>query len=163
MAKAGLTWLWALAVSVLCALGALSTRALADSSSGKALPPSEAQVRFQQGLKLAANNQSEAAIKVFSQLTADYPLLPQPYVQLAALYVKQGKLPRALSELHTALEHKLDDGTLQESLGDLYVQLAKQSYRDAMDAVSPGPGATDKYAALEKLNSSAVSHGTVKP
>jgi len=120
-------------------------------------------VRFHQGLKLAASNQSEAAIKVFSQLTVDYPLLSQPYLQLAALYVKQGKLPRAVSELRTALDHKLDDGTLQESLGDLYVELAKQSYRGAMDATNPGPGATNKYAALEKLNSAALSKGTVQP
>jgi|HubBroStandDraft_1064217.scaffolds.fasta_scaffold669252_2 tetratricopeptide (TPR) repeat protein len=163
MAKAGSTWHCALGVSVLCALALSSALALANSAGGKALPPSEAQVRFQQGLKLSASNQSDAAIKVFSQLTVDYPLLLQPYLQLAALYVRQGKLPRAASELRTALEHQLDDGTLQESLGDLYIELAKQSYRGAMDAANPGPGAADKYATLQKLNGSTASKGTVRP
>jgi tetratricopeptide (TPR) repeat protein len=163
MAKTGSKWGSALRASVLCSLGLGSTLGLADSESGNVLPPSEAQVRFQQGLKLAAANQSEAAIKVFSQLTVDYPLLSQPYLQLAALYVRQGQLPRAVTELRSALDHKLDDGRLQESLGDLYVELAKQSYRAAMDATNPGPAATGKYAALEKLNSPALSKGTVQP
>ncbi|HWW21219.1 MAG TPA: hypothetical protein VNZ06_10470 [Steroidobacteraceae bacterium] len=163
MAKAGSTWLPALCAGVLCALWISAQPALADGSSGKTLPHSEAEVRFQQGLKLAAANQSDAAVKVFSQLTLDYPLLPQPYVQLAALYARQGKLPRAVDALRVALEHRLDDGTLQEALGDLYLELAKQSYRGAIDAANPGPNAPDKYAALQKLNSPAVIRATATP
>jgi tetratricopeptide (TPR) repeat protein len=163
MAKIGSRWLALLCAALWCASGLAAQPALADSAGGKTLPDSEAEVRFQQGLRLAAANQSDAAIKVFSQLTADYPLLPEPYVQLAALYVKQGKLPQAVVELRTALDHRLDDGTLQEKLGDLYLELARQAYRTAMDAANPAPGAPDKYAALQQLGSQATGKGTVQP
>jgi tetratricopeptide (TPR) repeat protein len=163
MAKTGSTWLPVLCIGVFCALGLGARPALSDSPGGKTLPHSEAEVRFQQGLKLAAANQTDAAIKVFSQLTVDYPLLPQPYVQLAALYVQQGKLPRAVQALRSALDHRLDDGTMQENLGDLYLELARQSYRSAMDAPNPAANAADKYSALLKLSSPATSRGTAAP
>lgn len=154
----------ALCAGILCGIGIGSSPALGDAlSAGKALPPTEAEQRFQQGLRLAAANQSEAAIRIFSQLTVDYPLLPQPYVQLAALYVKQGKLPRAVDSLRAALDHTLDDGLLQENLGDVYVELAKQSYRNARDAANPGPGAADKYSALQKSGLPSMSKGAVQP
>jgi tetratricopeptide (TPR) repeat protein len=164
MTRAGSSWLIALCAGILCGLGVGSSPALGDAASGgKASPPTEAEHRFQQGLRLAAANQSDAAIRIFSQLTVDYPLLPQPYVQLAALYVKQGKLPRAVDSLRAALDHKLDEGTLQENLGDLYVELARQSYRNALDAANPGPGAADKYSALQQAGLRSMSKGTVQP
>jgi tetratricopeptide (TPR) repeat protein len=132
-------------------------------AGGNSLPLSAAEQRFQQGLRLAAANQTEAAIKMFSGLTVDYPLLPQPYVQLAALYVQQGKLERAIGLLQTAVDRKLDDGALQESLGDLYVELAQQSYRDATNAPNPSPGAADKYAALQKIGLRPVTKGSEQP
>jgi tetratricopeptide (TPR) repeat protein len=165
----------ALCVGIYCAVasgqGAPDTPVPNTPSSGNSLPPapaaaaatSEAEVRFQQGLRLAAARQTEAAIKIFSGLTADYPLLPQPYVQLAALYVQQGKLPRAIDSLHAALERTLDDGALQESLGDLYVELAKQSYREASSAANPSSSAADKYALLQKIGSRPVTKATVAP
>lgn len=163
MAKRGSTWLPALCAGVLCIWGTGVQTARADSPGGKTLPHSEAESRFQQGLRLAAANQTDAAIKVFSQLTVDYPLLPQPYMHLAALYVKQGKLPRAVDALRAALDHKLDDGAVQENLGDVYLELARQSYRGAIDAINPAATAADKYAALLKINSQATSRGTVQP
>jgi tetratricopeptide (TPR) repeat protein len=166
-------WIWILAslcATLHCALAV--DQVVPDASpSGKALPPlasrpapaSEAEIRFQQGLRLSAANQTDAAIRIFSGLTTDYPLLPQPYEQLAALYVKQGKLSRAVDSLRAALDHKLDDGVLQENLGDLYLELARQSYRNALDADNPGPGAADKYAAMQKLGSRAMSKSATQP
>jgi tetratricopeptide (TPR) repeat protein len=139
---------------------AASTPAL---SGGNSLPLSAAEQRFQQGLRLAAANKTDAAIKIFSELTVEYPLLPQPYVQLAALYVQQGKLERAIGSLRTAVDRRLDEGALQESLGDLYVELARQSYRGATNAANPGPGAADKYSALQKIGSRPVTKGSEQP
>ena len=141
-----------------------------QTASGKRLPPAvavadapDAQQRFQQGLRLATANKTDAAIKMFSGMTVDYPLLPQPYVQLAALYVQQGDLTRASNALHAALERKLDDAVLQERLGDLYLELARQSYRQAMGAVNPSPAASEKYAALQTIGSRTVKEGSVQP
>jgi len=149
-------------LALLCLM--LSCAEAAAGSAGNSLPAATpAEIRFQQGLRLAAANQTDAAIRIFSGLTTDYPLLPQPYVQLAALYAQQGKLSRAVESLHAAMDRRLDDATMQQSLGDLYVELAKQTYRSAADAPNPSPGAAEKYAALEKSGSRAMSKPSVQP
>jgi tetratricopeptide (TPR) repeat protein len=123
----------------------------------------DAERLFQEGLRLAAANKTEAAIKVFSGLTQNYPLLPQPYVQLAALYVQQGKLPKAIEALRTAVGRRLDDGVLQEQLGDLYLDLARQSYQSALKIANPSATVADKYSALQKLGSRPLTSGGVQP
>jgi Tfp pilus assembly protein PilF len=155
---AALTWGLVVAESVTPA-----TDNVRQATSKPEAGRSEAEIRFQRGLKLAAANQSDAAIRIFSALTVDYPLLPQPYVQLAALYVQQGKLTKAVASLRGALDHQLDDGGLQETLGDLYVELARQSYRNALEAVSPGPNAAGKYTTLQSLGLPPGSRSSVKP
>jgi tetratricopeptide (TPR) repeat protein len=115
--------------------------------------PADAEPQFREGLRLAAANKSEEAIKVFSGLIQNYPLLSQPYVQLAALYMKQGKLPKAVAALRAAVELGLDDGALQEQLGDLYLDLATQSYHSALETANPSATVADKYSALQKLDS----------
>jgi tetratricopeptide (TPR) repeat protein len=113
----------------------------------------DAERQFREGLRLAAANKTEAAIKVLSGVIQNYPLLPQPYVQLAALYVKQGKLPKAVEALRAAVERGLDDGAMQEQLGDLYLDLATQSYHSALKTGNPSATVADKYSALQKLDS----------
>jgi len=156
----------ALCTAIYCAAG---SHAFADTPpDGNTVPlrqsvaaagTTDAELRFQEGLRLAAANKTEAAIKMFSGLTVDYPLLPQPYVQLAAQYVQQGKLTKALEALHTAVELRLDDGELQERLGDLYLELARQSYKGALDATHPSPGAAGKYSALQQLGLRPMTGG----
>ncbi len=123
----------------------------------------DAERRFREGLRLAAANKTEAAIKVFSGLIQNYPLLPQPYVQLAALYVQQGNLPKAIEALRAAVERRLDDGALQEQLGDLYLDLATQSYNSALKTANPSATVADKYSVLQKLNSRPVISDGVHP
>jgi tetratricopeptide (TPR) repeat protein len=113
--------------------------------------PADAEPLFREGLRLAAANKTEGAIKVFSGLIQNYPLLPQPYVQLAVLYVQQGKLAKAIAALRAAVELGLDDGALQEKLGDLYVELATQSYHSALKTANPSATVADKYSALQKF------------
>jgi len=125
--------------------------------------PADAEPQFREGLRLAAANKTDEAIKVFSGLIQNYPLLPQPYVQLAALYVQQGKLPKAVAALRAAVELGLDDGALQEQLGDLYLDLATQSYNSALKTANPSATVADKYSALQKLDSRRmISNGGVQ-
>jgi tetratricopeptide (TPR) repeat protein len=123
----------------------------------------DAERLFREGLRLAAANKTEAAIEVFSGLIQNYPLLPQPYVQLAALYVQQGKLPKAVAALRAAVERGLDDGALQEQLGDLYLDLATQSYRSALKTANPSATVADKYSALQKLDSRPMIRDRIQP
>jgi tetratricopeptide (TPR) repeat protein len=123
----------------------------------------DAERLFREGLRLAAANQTEAAIKVFSGLIQNYPLLPQPYVQLAALYVQQGKLPKAVEALRTAVERGLDDGALLEQLGDLYLDLATQSYHSALSTAKPSATVAEKYSAIQKIGLPTMIRDGVQP
>jgi tetratricopeptide (TPR) repeat protein len=136
-------------------VAALDARPDADRTDAERL--------FREGLRLAAANKTEAAIKVLSGLIQNYPLLPQPYVQLAALYVQQGKLPKAVEALRAAVERRLNDGALQEQLGDLYLDLAMQSYHSAVKTANPSATVADKYSALQKLDSRPMTSGEVQP
>lgn len=121
------------------------------AASATALPtPAERQ--FAAGLRLAAANKNDAAIAIFSRLTSDYPRLLEPHVQLAALYIKQGKLSAAIVVLHSALELRTENARLQEQLGDVYLQLAAQAYGAAIDAGNAHGSIKEKYSAVRALS-----------
>lgn len=144
----------AITLAALC-LAAYGNASATDIGTPPSANRGNAEARFEQGLKLAAANKIDAAIKVFLELTQDYPLLPQPHIQLAALYVQRGETPKAVGELRAAIEYHLDDRRLEEQLGDLYLKLAIQSYNSALDTATPNPALYDKYSALKKLSSGA--------
>jgi tetratricopeptide (TPR) repeat protein len=124
---------------------------------------SRAERQFATGLQLAADNQSDAAIAVFSGLTRDYPRLREPYQQLAALHAKRGDLRRAVIALQTAVRLGVQDSQLQEQLGDLYVQLAISAYRQALDTEQPSVRLRNKYAILQSVNPPPVPAGARPP
>ncbi|MGC7407566.1 hypothetical protein ACPWSH_26950, partial [Pandoraea pneumonica] len=61
--------------------------------------PRNAQARFQRGVALAGLGRADDAIFAFSQMTQDFPELPEPYINLAALYAERGELLRARDSL----------------------------------------------------------------
>ena len=120
------------------------------------LTQSRAEQQFRKGLSLEEANQLDAAAAIFLRLTQEYPRLPQPYVQLAAVYQRQGNTPGAVEVLRAALKVQTDAPQLQEQLGDLYLQLAAQAYGAALDTEHATPSARTKYSALEALRSARV-------
>jgi TolA-binding protein len=56
--------------------------------------PKDARARFLSGVILTEQNKIQDAIKVFSELTQDYPELPEPYNNLAVLYAGLGDTTR---------------------------------------------------------------------
>src|SRR6185503_13463902 len=58
--------------------------------------PKDARGRFLKGLILTEQNKPNEAIKVFTDLSQDYPELPEPYNNLAVLYASQGQYDKAL-------------------------------------------------------------------
>ena len=57
--------------------------------------PKDARGRFLKGLILTEQNKPNEAIKVFTDLSQDYPELPEPYNNLAVLYASQGQYDKA--------------------------------------------------------------------
>lgn len=105
--------------------------------------PKDARGRFLKGLILAEQNKPNDAIKVFSDLTQDFPDLPGPYNNLAVLYASQGQYDKARGALEQAIRTHPSYATAHENLGDIYAKMASQAY--------------DKALQLDKTNATAQS------
>ena len=103
--------------------------------------PKDARGRFLKGIILTEQKKPGEAIKVFTELTFDYPELPEPYNNLAVLYAAQGDYDKARAALETAVRVYPSYGAAHENLGDIYAQMASQAY--------------DKAAKLDRNNKTA--------
>ena len=94
--------------------------------------PQDAEARFTRGLALVKLSRSDDAVKVFADLTRDYPQLPEPYNNLAVLYAQQGDYEKARDALEAALATHPSYATAHENLGDIYAALAGAAYNRAL-------------------------------
>lgn len=117
--------------------------------------PKDAQGRFLKGLILTELNRYPDAIKVFSDLTEDYPELPEPYNNLAVLYAAQADFERAKHSLEMAIRTHPSYATAHENLGDIYAKMASQAYDKALQLDSSNTSALTKLALIKELFSPA--------
>ena len=94
--------------------------------------PKDARGRFLKGLIFAEQRKPDDAIKVFSELTQEYPELPEPYNNLAVLYASQGQYDKARTALEMAIRTHPSYATAHENLGDIYAKMASQAYDKAL-------------------------------
>ncbi|PTU31791.1 hypothetical protein CJD38_08970 [Stenotrophobium rhamnosiphilum] len=94
--------------------------------------PQDAEARFSRGIALTKLNRTPEAMKAFTDLTRDYPQLPEPYNNLAVLYAQQGNYEKARDALEAALATHPSYATAHENLGDIYAALAGASYNRAL-------------------------------
>jgi tetratricopeptide (TPR) repeat protein len=94
--------------------------------------PKDARGRFLKGLILAEQNKPNDAIKIFTDLTQEFPELPEPYNNLAVLYASQGQYDKARTALEMAIRTHPSYATAHENLGDIYAKLASQAYDKAL-------------------------------
>jgi len=94
--------------------------------------PKDAPLRFLKGVMLADSQRGAEATSTFLQLTVDYPDLPEPYNNLAVLYAAQGDYDKARAALEAALRAHPGYAVAHQNLGDVYVQLARRSYAQAL-------------------------------
>ena len=113
--------------------------------------PKDARGRFLKGLILAEQNKSNDAIKVFTELTLDFPELPEPYNNLAVLYASQGQYEKARTALESSIRTHPSYATAHENLGDIYAKLASQAYDKALQLDSSNTGAKTKLAMIGEL------------
>lgn len=103
--------------------------------------PKDARGRFLKGVIFTQQKKSDEAIRVFTDLTQDYPELPEPYNNLAVLHAARGDYEKARLALVSAVQALPTFPAAHENLGDIYARMAAQSY--------------EKAAALDKGNKSA--------
>ncbi|HEX9672007.1 MAG TPA: tetratricopeptide repeat protein [Burkholderiales bacterium] len=94
--------------------------------------PRDARGRFLKGLIFAEQRKPNEAIKVFTELTQEFPELPEPYNNLAVLYASQGQYEKARSALEMAIRTHPSYATAHENLGDIYAKMASQAYDKAL-------------------------------
>jgi len=136
------------------------TRLLKDGRRAEALDrvnafltqhPKDARARFLKGVILTEQSKTDEAIKVFTELTQDYPELPEPYNNLAVLYASQGDYQKARKALETAIRTHPSYAVAHENLGDIYATLASQAYDKALQLDSGNAAARKKLALIKEL------------
>ena len=99
--------------------------------------PADAQWRFQKGVILVDQKRGAEAITVFQRLGQDFPALPEPFNNLAVLYVEQGQLDKARTALESAIRSRPNYSTAFQNLGDVYTRMAGRAYAKALQIEDP--------------------------
>lgn len=109
-------------------------RALAILEAALGENPRDARLRFARAVQLAEAGRQALALTAFTELTQEFPELPEPHNNLATIYASRGELDLALNQLEMALRALPSYALAQENLGDLYLRLAERSYQLALQA-----------------------------
>ncbi|GAA5233461.1 tetratricopeptide repeat protein [Verticiella sediminum] len=91
----------------------------------------DARLLFLQARALAAQGRLDDAQAIYQRMTTDFPELPEPWNNLAAIHAAQGRLDEARNALDMALVTDPNYGPAKTNLADIYLMLANRSYRDA--------------------------------
>ena len=113
--------------------------------------PGNPQLRFLKGVAENQLGRTDAALATFTQLTRDYPELPEPYNNLAVLHASQGRYAEARAALELAIQANPDYATAHENLGDIYIRLGEQAYARAQSVNSDSPVLTRKLTLTREL------------
>lgn len=91
----------------------------------------DVQLMFLNARALGALGRHEEAIELYREMTTKYPELPEPWNNLAAEYVKTGRLDMARHALETALHANPEYRDARVNLGRVQLLLAEESFRAA--------------------------------
>lgn len=134
-------------VSQLVRAGKLAeAQALADRHL--AAKPRDPQMRFIKGGIQRDSGQLEDAIATYTQLTEDYPELPEPYNNLAVIHASLGQNEKARAALEMAVRANPAYATAHENLGDIYAKLACQAYNKALQIDGNNTAVKSKLAVM---------------
>ncbi len=118
--------------------------------------PKDARARFLKGLILTEQSKPADAIRIFTELTEDYPELPEPYNNLAVLYASQGQYDKARTSLELAIRTHPSYATAHENLGDIYAKMASQAYDKALQLDKTNVAAQTKLEMIKELFSGSA-------
>jgi tetratricopeptide (TPR) repeat protein len=113
--------------------------------------PKDARGRFLKGIILTEQSKPNDAIKVFTELTQEFPELPEPYNNLAVLYASQGQYDKARASLEMAIRTHPSYATAHENLGDIYAKMASQAYDKALQLDKNNATAQTKLNLIKEL------------
>ncbi len=113
--------------------------------------PRDPQMRFLKGVILTDLGRPADATAVLLALTQEYPELPEPHNNLAALYAQQGQYDKARGSLEMAVRINPGYAIAHENLGDVYARLAGQSYARALQLDGASTSANAKLTQVRAM------------
>ena len=93
--------------------------------------PGNVQLRYVKARMQIEMRQWEAAKKTLIEITQQFPELPEPYNNLAALAANQGSWIEARDYLELALKLRPSYAVASANLGEVYIRLGAQAYDNA--------------------------------
>ena len=130
--------------------------AMTKSDQYLATKPKDPQMRFLRGVIQTETGKTSDAIATFTQITQDYPELPEPYNNMAVLYAGQSQFDKARAALEMAIRTNPSYATAHENLGDVYAKLASQAYSKALQLDGANAGVQPKLALIRTLFSADI-------
>ncbi len=134
-----------------------AAEALVKADAYIAGKPRDPQMRFLRGVILTEQGKQAEATMAFTQLTQDFPELPEPYNNLAALYAAQSQFDKARAALEMAIRLNPNYATAYENLGDVYARLAAQQYTRAQQFASANATVAPKLTLIRQLFSAPTT------
>jgi len=111
----------------------------------------DVQAKFKRANALAQLGRDDDAIAAYTELTQDYPELPEPYNNLAALQAKHGHYDEARATLEIAVRANPSYALAYSNLGDLYLRLASSAYQRAATLDGRDAHARQRIAQVEQI------------
>ncbi len=136
-----------------------SLAALAAADRAVQAQPRDATLRFLRGVVLMELRRDDEAVQAFTQLTHEYPELPDPYNNLALLHARAGRLESAREALQSALLANPSHRAARANLGQIHLLLAAQAWDQAANASPPDAELQRKLQALRQLLASEAFSG----
>ncbi len=123
-------------------------QALLLVNKGLATNPRDPQMQFWQGFIFEQLGQPDMALQVYLDLTHEYPELAEPFNNLGVIYAAKGDYPNAKAALDNALRANPNYAAAHENMGDLLVNMARQSYERSLSVEPKQRGIAQKIERL---------------
>jgi tetratricopeptide (TPR) repeat protein len=111
----------------------------------------DVQMLFLKARALNMQGKRAEAKDIYRDMTQRFPELPEPWNNLAALEVLDGRLEQAKMALDTAIRNDPSYAVARENQGDLFMMLAARSYNDALKLAPQNAAARDKESGIKSL------------
>ncbi len=113
--------------------------------------PRDPQMRFWQGFIFEQMGQPDMALQIYLDLTREYPELAEPFNNLGVIYASKGDYPNAKAALDNALRANPNYAAAHENMGDLLVNMARQSYERSLSIEPKQRGISQKIEQIKPV------------
>ncbi len=126
--------------------------------------PKDARGRFLRAMIFTQQRKVDEAVKIYIELSQDFPELPEPYNNLAVIHADRGEFDKARAMLESAVRANPAFPAAHENLGDIHARLAAQSYENALKLDATNKVVSAKLKAVnDMIPSRAPSASGVAP